>query len=44
MSNLYEQVADSDRGRLALASARLRYEVLGLLFKALEASGLSQVM
>lgn len=42
MSGLYEQLADSDQGRLALASARLRYEVLGVLHKALEVSGLSQ--
>jgi transcriptional regulator with XRE-family HTH domain len=42
MTGLYEQIADNDAGRLALASARLRYEVLGALHKALEYCGLSQ--
>jgi transcriptional regulator with XRE-family HTH domain len=42
VSGLYEQLAANDRGRMELASARLRYEVLGVLHKALEVSGMSQ--
>jgi transcriptional regulator with XRE-family HTH domain len=42
VTGLHEQLAESERGLSALASARLRYKVLGALHKALTASGLSQ--
>lgn len=42
MAAIYEQLAGKSKGGAALASARLRYEVLGVLHKALDACGLSQ--
>ncbi|MFC8778845.1 helix-turn-helix domain-containing protein [Streptomyces nigra] len=42
MKSLYERFAGSDDGAQLLAAARLRREVLRLLHRALEASGLTQ--
>ncbi|GHE43834.1 hypothetical protein GCM10017673_52470 [Streptosporangium violaceochromogenes] len=40
--NLYERIAGTARGAKALASARLRHEVLAALHQALTLSGLAQ--
>lgn len=42
MTSLYDRVNSSDEGSRALAGARLRYEVLKVLHRALEQSGLNQ--
>jgi transcriptional regulator with XRE-family HTH domain len=42
VASLYEQLEAKNKGGMALASARLRYEVLGALHKALDACGMSQ--
>lgn len=42
MKNLYQRLAATEDGARALASARLRYEILAALHESLEESGITQ--
>jgi transcriptional regulator with XRE-family HTH domain len=43
MSSLYDRVSTADGGPRALSAARLRYEALKMLHRALSESGMTQV-